>query len=217
MPNEPEREILASSALSAAQIEQRLGLPVGAAKRRRLFVVTVLRPPSAGGPLRRGDNLIVEPGAQTTPGRVVLCAQEDAMTLGRVRLDVHGRAVVTALDCDGLPLPKAPAPRVLGTVIARLAGRGRRRNARPTAVIARTAAATTVRPGGAGAASKVARLAQLNARLATLRRCLNSVGEQRLQRALEIEAARAESAIRREVGNGARRQVARPLRRRAEA
>jgi hypothetical protein len=107
------------AALSATLAERELGLPAGAWNRRRLFALRVLTNDFAECGFSKGDFLIIEPGAASVPGRLVVVRAEDALELHRVTRDRRGDIETT--DPDGLPFPKhIRRSRIVGTVIGSL-------------------------------------------------------------------------------------------------
>jgi SOS-response transcriptional repressor LexA len=108
------------AALSATLAERELGLPAGAWNRRRLFALRVLSGDLTDCGFSKGDFLIIEPGAASVPGRLIVVRAEDALELRRVARDRRDEVETTAPD--GLPFPKRiRRNRIVGTVIGSLA------------------------------------------------------------------------------------------------
>jgi len=114
-------------ALSTSNVERAVGLPRGAWKSRRLFALRVRSAAYRESSIHPGDHLIVEPGAQVGPDRIVVVRDGSALALRRVRLDATGRSVLGMVDPSTLPFaerPNAGREHVIGRVIAVLpAGR----------------------------------------------------------------------------------------------
>jgi SOS-response transcriptional repressor LexA len=129
-------------AMSASAFEEFLGLPPGAWKRRRLFALRTMTDAHAEAGIPKGAQIVVEPGARTAPGRLVLVKDSDGMTIRRVDYDRNGRTVMRPAATGQLPFPsEGTRKQVVGTIIGvlprvRVAGRtissGRRPPKAPT-------------------------------------------------------------------------------------
>jgi hypothetical protein len=123
--------------MSAAAIEEFLGLPEGAWKKRRLFVLRAMTNAHAEAGIPKGAQIIVEPGARTAPGRLVLVKDRDSQTIRRIDYDRDGRTVMRPAAPGVLPFPtEGSRKQVIGTIIgvlprARVAARTIRPGRRP--------------------------------------------------------------------------------------
>jgi len=126
------------STMSAAALEDFLGLPDGAWKKRRLFALRTMTDAHAEAGIPKGAQIVVEPGARTAPGRLVLVKDGTAgLTIRRVEYDDKGRTVMRPAAPGMLPFPSdGSRKQVMGTIIgvlprARVAGRSVSSGRRP--------------------------------------------------------------------------------------
>ena len=104
--------------MSTAALEEFLGLPRGAWKKRRLFVLRTMTDAHADAGIPKGAQIVVEPGARTTPGRLVLIKEGDGLTVRRVDYDHNGRTVMRPAAPGMLPFPtEGSRKQVMGTII----------------------------------------------------------------------------------------------------
>jgi len=115
------RQALSPNRLSVAGIERRLGLPPGAWRRRHLVALRVVGKGFSEIGLRPGDHLIVEPGARTSAGSLVVVRAGEEIAIRRVVQDGAGRVLLTPADPSVLPFPaKRGRHAVMGTVLGAL-------------------------------------------------------------------------------------------------
>ncbi len=116
-------------AMSVVAFEEFLGLPSGAWKKRRLFVLRAMTNAFEEAGIPKGAQIVVEPGARATPGRLVLVKDGDGQTIRRVDYDRGGRTVMRPAAPSLLPFPtQGSRQQIIGTIIgvlprARVAGR----------------------------------------------------------------------------------------------
>ena len=108
-------------AVSSAALEQTLGLPPGAWRRRRLFLLTLRSDSFTALGLHFGDQLVVEPGSHATEGRLMVVRHTGGrLGLARLQASRSRRAlakVLVSADPADLPYPLSAASAV-GAVIA---------------------------------------------------------------------------------------------------
>ncbi|HXC50733.1 MAG TPA: S24 family peptidase [Candidatus Limnocylindrales bacterium] len=119
----------APEGLSPRRVERWLDLPPGAWQRRRLYALRVKGTAFEGLGFRRGDFVIVEPGARQQPGTIVVTRSQLGVSLKRVashstRPSAGDRRMPTVLE---LPLRDRSAEiseHIVGSVIGRLRATG---------------------------------------------------------------------------------------------
>lgn len=135
--SEPRPSFKRISAMSAATLEEFLGLPRGAWKKRRLFALRTMTDAHSEAGIPKGSQIVVEPGARTAPGRLVLVKENDGLTVRRIDYDQKGRTVMRPAGPGMLPFPsEGTRKQVMGTIIgvlprARVAGRSITSGRRP--------------------------------------------------------------------------------------
>jgi hypothetical protein len=117
----PAPRAVQAARLSAAAIERRLGLPPGAWSRRHLVALRVVGAGFSFLGLKPGDHLIVEPGARTSAGTLVVVRTGEELGVRRVLRDGNRRVLLTPADPTELPFPaKLGRHAVIGTVLGTL-------------------------------------------------------------------------------------------------
>jgi hypothetical protein len=113
----------APDGLSARRVERWLDLPPGAWHRRRLYALRLRGESFAYLGLRKGDLVVVEPGAREQPGSIVVTRGSSGTSLRKIAQLVRAeRQMPTVLE---LPLRERTSPeRVIGTVIGVLRSTG---------------------------------------------------------------------------------------------
>lgn len=104
--------------LSARRAERWLDLPPGAWQKRRLYALKVGTESYDPLGVRRGDFVIVEPGARERPGQLVVTKTQAALSLRRIPLANPRVEMPTALELPFGSSRSKYACRVVGTVLA---------------------------------------------------------------------------------------------------
>ncbi len=166
----------------SSQLERRLGLPPGAWRRRRLFLLTVQTDELRRLGIPPASRLVVEPGGHAAPGRLVVVRQNGRFRLAKQAELADGTVAAVSPDPGDLPYPLANCTRV-GAVVAVLG---------PEDPGRRSAAASVVRSTAAG-------IVPAGIRLANRRRldCLLASANALAERASDIHSPEIFSTYRR--------------------
>ena len=100
-----------------SQLERRLGLPAGAWRRRRLFLLAVRTDELRRLGILPASRLVVEPGGHAAPGRLIVVRQHGRLRLAKQAQLADGTPAAVSPDPGELPYPLADCTRV-GAVVA---------------------------------------------------------------------------------------------------